>query len=205
MASKKTRNRTARKKPSKATGKLKLATRRGSRKLASSGKRRRRRRRNPSGGANVKLPIIGNVNLVDVAGGTAGSIVAKMIPSLLAEKLNLPLSGALKYPVQLASGLAVSYVATEFLKMKGVGRMTAMFVINNILTELANQFLVTPAGMGAYMGDWPPGVYLPIEQYRETEIVMGRFDVPTDNKGVFSPLGGVFEVGDTPPRFVPRF
>lgn len=180
-----------------------MSARRG-RRLAYGGKRRRARR-NPSGGANVKLPVVGNVNLVDVAGGTAGSIVAKMIPNLLAGKLGLPVTGAMKYPIQLASGLAVSYVAAEFLKMKGAGRMTALFVINNILTDLANEFLVTPAGMGAYMGNWPPNVYLPIEQYRETESLMGRYDVATDNKGVFSPMEGVYEVGDVPDRFKPRF
>lgn len=208
MASKRTRKKIARRKPSKRrpTKKpgMRLAPRRRGRRLVSSGKRRRARR-NPSGGANVKLPVVGNVNLVDVAGGTAGSVVAKMIPNLLAGKLGLPVTGAMKYPIQLASGLAVSYVAANFLKMKGVGRMTALFVINNILTDLANEFLVTPAGMGAYMGNWPPNVYLPIEQYRETESLMGRYDVATDNKGVFSPMEGVYEVGDVPDRFKPRF
>lgn len=199
------RKKTATKRPSKGR-----STKRAAMKLVPGRRGRRlaygaRRKRNPTGGANVKLPVVGNVNLVDVAGGTAGSIVAKMVPNLLAAKLGLPVSGAMKYPVQLASGLAVSYVAAEFLKMKGIGRMTALFVMNNILTDLANEFLVTPAGMGAYMGDWPPGVYLPVEQYRETETVMGRYDVPTDNKGVFTPMGGVYEVGTVPDRFKSRF
>lgn len=205
MATKKTRKNVTRRKPSKRRSVkkpgMKLVPGRRGRRLAYG----RKRRRNPAGGANVKLPVVGNVNLVDVAGGTAGSIIAKMIPNLLAGKLGLPVAGAMKYPIQLASGLAVSYVAAEFLKMKGVGRMTALFVINNILTDLANEFLVTPAGMGAYMGNWPPGVYLPIEQYGETESFMGRYDVATDNEGVFSPMGGVYEVGDVPDRFKPRF
>jgi len=205
MAIKKVRKNTARKKSSKRRPARKTAmklvpVRRG-RRLAYG----RKRRRNPGGKANVNLPVVGSVNLVDVAGGTAGSIVAKMIPNLLGAKLGLPTTGAMKYPIQLASGLAVSYVAAQFLKMKGVGRMTALFVINNILTELANEFLVTPAGMGAYMGDWPPGVYLPVEAYRETESLMGRYDVPTDNEGVFTPMGGVYEVGTVPDRFKPRF
>lgn len=168
-------------------------------------KSRRYRRRNPSGGSNVKLPIVGNVNIVDVAGGTAGSIVAKMIPGLMADKLGLPTTGAMKYPIQLAAGLAVSYVASNLLKMKGVGRMTAMFVMNNILTDIANEYLVTPAGMGAYMGNWPPNVYLPVERYAPSTTVMAGAEVPTDNKGVFDPLGGVYEVGDVPDRFKPRF
>lgn len=208
MAIKKTRSKTARKSPSRRRSPKRKSTklvpsRRGRR--GASGRRRSRARRNPSGGGSVKLPVIGNVNLFDVAGGTLGSVVAKMIPNLLAGKLGLPTTGAMKYPIQLASGLAVSYVAAEFLKMKGAGRMTALFVLNNILTDLANEFLVTPAGMGAYMGNWPPNVYLPVEQYRETESLMGRYDVATDNKGVFSPMEGVYEVGDVPDRFKPRF
>lgn len=205
MATKRTRKAAAkkrpRKRPSTKRATMKLVPGRRGRRLAFG----KRRRRNPTGGVNVKLPVIGNVNVVDVAGGTAGSIVAKMVPNLLATKLGLPITGAMKYPVQLASGLAVSYVAGQFLKMKGVARMTALFVINNILTDLANEFLVTPAGMGAYMGDWPPNVYLPITSAVETEALMGRYDVPTDNKGVFSPMGGVYEVGDVPDRFKPRF
>lgn len=205
MATKRTRKNTARKRPSK-----RRSTKRAAMKLVPSRRGRRlafgkKRRRNPTGGFNVKLPVIGNVNIVDVAGGTAGSIVAKMVPNLLASKLGLPITGAMKYPVQLASGLAVSYVAGQFLKMKGVGRMTALFVINNILTDLANEFLVTPAGMGSYMGNWPPNVYLPITSAVETEALMGRYDVATDNKGVFSPMEGVYEVGDVPDRFKPRF
>lgn len=205
MATKSTRKRTAKgnisKKRSSGRPSLKLVPGRRGRRL-SYGKKRRR---NPTGGANVKLPVVGDVNLVDVAGGTVGSVIAKMIPGLLGAKLGLPTTGALKYPVQLASGLAVSYVAAEFLKMKGIGRMTALFVINNILTELANQFIVTPAGMGSLMGNWPPNVFLPVEQYRETESLMGRYDVATDNKGVFTPMEGVYEVGDVPDRFKPRF
>lgn len=206
MATKRTaRERTVRKKnPRKSTAKksrLALVPGRRGRRLAYG----KRRRRNPSGAANVKLPVIGNVNLIDVVGGTAGSIVAKMIPNLLGAKLGLPTTGAMKYPVQLASGLAVSYVAAEVLKMKDLGKMTALFVINNILTELASQFIVTPAGMGSYMGDWPPNVFLPLEQYRETEVLMGNSGVATDNEGVFSPMGGVYEVGTVPDRFKPRF
>jgi len=206
MATKKTPRRKAarRENPVKstATGKrLKLVPGRRGRRLAYG----KRRKRNPTGAADVKLPVIGSVNLIDVAGGTAGSIIAKMIPNLLGTKLGLPTTGAMKYPVQLASGLAVSYVAAEILKMKGLGKMTALFVMNNILTELASQFIVTPAGMGAYMGDWPPDVFLPLEQYRETEALMGNSGVATDNEGVFSPMGGVYEVGTVPDRFKPRF
>ena len=153
---------------------------------------------------NVNLPIVGSVNVVDVAGGTAGSIVAKMLPNVLGTKLGLPVTGALKYPVQLAAGLAVSWLASNVLKMKGIGRMTALFVFNNVLTDLANQYLVAPSGLGAYLGDWPPSVYLPVTAARETETI-GRYDVPTDNKGVFDPLAGVVEVGPVPHRFMPRF
>lgn len=173
--------------------------------------KRKRRRSNPRGGGNVNLPIVGSVNVVDIAGGTAGSIVAKMLPNLLAGKVGLPTTGALKYPVQLATGLAVSWLASNVLKMKGVGRMTALFVFNNVLTDLANEFLIGPAGMGAYMGDWPPSVYTPVTHAAESERFMGRYaDVATDNRGVFDPLedptvSGVFEVGDVPHRFRPRF
>ena len=209
MATKKKRTRTAKKKTAKNRPRVGYSSNpkpKKKRRYTASGKMRKYRRRNPVGGATVKLPVIGAVNLVDVAGGTAGSIMAKMLPNLLASKLGLPITGAMKYPVQLASGLAMAYVAGDLLKMKGVAKMTAMFTINNILTDLANQYLVGPAGMGAYMGDWPPGVYLPIEQSREMEsAMMGDMRIPTDNKGVFSPLEGVYEVGDVPDRFKSRF
>lgn len=116
----------------------------------TNARRRRSRRRNPAG-MNVNLPVLGQVNLVDVGGGTVGSILAKMIPAYAAQ-FGIPVTGMAKYPVQLGAGFLVSWLASNVLKQKGIGKYTALFTLNNVLTELATEFIVTPAGMGGLMG-----------------------------------------------------
>ena len=144
VAKKRTTTRRRNPNPSPAT---KTRRRRSTKKVTRS----RRRRRNP-GGLSVSLPVLGKINLVDVGGGTIGSILAKMLPTYAAAKFGLPVTGLVKYPVQLASGLAVSWFASNILKQKGIGQFTALFTLNNVLTDLLTEFVVNPAGMGGLLG-----------------------------------------------------
>lgn len=160
---------------------------------------RRRRRSNPSG-INVNLPVLGQINVVDVGGGTLGSILAKMIPAYAAAQFGIPVAGVAKYPVQLGAGLLVSWLAANVLKQKGIAKYTALFTLNNVLTELATDYIVTPAGMGGLMGypysvlDAPRGLSGKVQTGDNPTVL---YQAPETSRDVV--------VNDVPIRFATRY
>lgn len=161
---------------------------------------RRRRRRNPSGGFTMNLPGLGPVNLVDVGGGTLGSVLAKMLPNYVATKVGIPVTGVMKYPVQLASGLFVSWVAGNLLKQKGIAKYTALFTLSNVLTDLVTEYVVNPAGLGSMMLGYP---YTVLNRNLSGGMVKAA-DTPTV---LYQPAEQARDlvVDDVPSRYLPRF
>jgi len=168
----------------------------------ASRRQSRRRRQNPAGGFNVNLPVLGQVSLVDVGGGTVGSILAKMIPAYAATQFGIPVTGIAKYPVQLGAGFLVSWLASNVLKQRGIGKYTALFTLNNVLTELATDFIVTPAGMGGLMGVGYP--------YTVTEAgrgFSGAVQTGSNPTVLYQPPAAARDivVNDVPQRFATRY
>jgi len=94
--------------------------------------RRRKVRRNP-GKSGMK---IFGVNLVDTAGGTAIAVGSKALQGTIRQFLPLPATGIGGSLSQLGTGLALSYVADKFLKMKSIARTGAQITIAITMADL---------------------------------------------------------------------
>lgn len=159
--------------------------------------------RNPKKGPLDFLGL-GNVDLMDVAGGTAISIGSRLVPSFLTNVVKLPTQGVPGYLVQLGSGLGLAYVAENMLKMKGMARMGRLFTLSNVLTRLADDLIFKGETIGSLLGlDYPPDAYVTAPIY-ETEKMLGQF--PWDQPNAYAGgLAGQYTPGPEIERFQSRF
>jgi len=76
------------------------------------------------------------VNLMDTAGGTAIAVGSKALQGTLRQFLPIPATGIGGSISQLGTGLALSYVADKFLKMKSIARTGAQITIAMTMADL---------------------------------------------------------------------
>ena len=149
--------------------------------------RRRGFTRNPRRGP------FGGLNLMDLVGGTGIGIASRLLPGVAARYgVPLPTTGYMSYLSQLASGLALSYVADKFLKMKGISKKGMEITIALVLSRAINDLLLPGAGLSGLRAVAKRGAYME-----------GLRGVRGLAQGVYEP--GV-TTGDSPTsRMTPRY
>lgn len=197
-------------------GKFKKGTGSKSRASGSSGRKRpykavgrahkaKRVVRNPRGGKGPLSFIgLGDVDVLDLVGGTGIAVGSRLLPSFLKTQVNLPTTGFAGYGVQLAAGLGLSYVAEKFLKMRKMAQYGRLFTISNVLTRLADDLIFKGESLGSLAGfgqDYPPDAYAraPMLEY---ENMLGQF--PWDTPDAYS-LSGQYTPGPEVEKFKSRF
>ena len=153
--------------------------------------RKKSRRRGFS--RNPRRGLFGDLNLVDLAGGTGIGVGSRLLPGVLARYgVPLPTTGYMSYLSQLGSGLALSYVADKFLKMKGISKKGMEITIALVMTRLINDFVLPTAGLSGLRSVGKRGTYME-----------GLGGVRGLDQGVYEP--GV-TTGDSPTsRMTPRY
>jgi len=122
--------------------------------------RKKARRRRRSFG-NPRRGLFGGLNLFDLAGGTGIGIGSRLLPGVLARYgVPLPTTGYMSYLSQLGSGLALSYIADKFLKMKGIARKGTEITIALVMTRAVNDLLLGGGGLSGLRGLGKRGAYL---------------------------------------------
>jgi hypothetical protein len=105
---------------------------------------------------------LGDVNIVDMAGGAGVGIASRMLPSFLKRYVDLPTEGFAGYGVQLGAGLGLCMLIEKFLKMRGLARMGRLAVLFNVTTRLADDLIFKGETLGSLAGlglPYPPDAY----------------------------------------------
>lgn len=124
-------------------------------------RKKSRRRRRSGFRLNPRRGLFGGLNLFDLAGGTGIGIGSRLLPGLLARYgVPLPTTGYMSYLSQLGSGLALSYVADKFLKMKGIAKKGTEITIALVMTRAVNDLLLGGGGLSGLRGLGKRGAYL---------------------------------------------
>lgn len=139
---------------------------------------KRRARRNPRRGG------LFGVNLMDLAGGTAIGIGSRLLPGMLARYgIPLPATGYMGYLSQLGSGLALSYLVGNILKMKSIARKGTEITMALVLERVINDMLLARPEVAGLLG------YGKAEMYMEGAGLKGLAGMGQDVYEVAAPTG----------------
>lgn len=132
--------------------KTRVVTRNPKKKRSGS---RRRYHRNPG------FNLFGNMNVMDIAGGTGIGIMSRLLPGILNKYgLPIPTTSWTGYLSQFGSGLAISYVFDKFLKMRGIAQKGMEITTALVLTRAVNELVLGSSGLSKLRGIRKKGPYV---------------------------------------------
>lgn len=149
--------------------------------------------RNPRGGGPLAMIGLGDVNLVDMAGGAGVGIASRMLPSFLQRYVKLPTEGFAGYGVQLGAGLGLCMLIEKFLKMRGLAKMGRLAVLFNVTTRLADDLIFKGETFGSLAGlglPYPPDAYAKAPLLEYEQMLGGEYPWDTPDaylQGQFTP------------------
>ena len=152
--------------------------------------------RNPRGKGPLAMLGLGDVDLVDMAGGAGVGIASRLLPSFLQRYIKLPTEGFAGYGVQLGAGLGLCMLIEKFLKMHGLAKMGRLAVLFNVTTRLADDLIFKGATLGSLAGlPYPPDAYASAPLVEYEQMLGGSYPWDTPDaylSGQFAP-GSVVE------------
>jgi len=148
---------------------------------------------------------LGDVNLVDMAGGAGVGIASRLLPSFLKRYVNLPTEGFAGYGVQLGAGLGLCMLIEKILKMRGLAKMGRLAVLFNVSTRMADDLIFKGETIGSLAGlgmPYPPDAYArdPLIEY---EHMLGQ-NYPWDTPDAYA-LGGQYSAGPEVEKYKSAF